>query len=120
MMRPLACLVAMTTACVVAPVDTFPAAQRAVDAGDLLRALAYLDHIPPVHPRYARARVLAARVEARIADCQQSVLLGVQLRAAGREQDAVAAWQRARELFSRKVLGSERVPRHTGTDRLVN
>ncbi len=107
-MRGLWCLLAGGAAgCVVAPFDPFPAAQRAAQAGDLLRAIAYLDQVPVAHWRHAAARELAAIVESRISDSHCCIVEGLQWRAKGDEQAAMMAFARARELWPSVIGVSE-------------
>ena len=54
----------LLAACVVAPLDPLPSAVRAAEDGDLLRALAYLDQVPAMHPRHAAAQALAQALQA--------------------------------------------------------
>lgn len=98
MRRALLTLSAMApTACVVAPIDPIPAALRAAEDGDLLRALAYVDHLPRVHPRYAEARAFAQAIEARITQSQRWLAEGLRLRADGDINMSLAALEQARD-----------------------
>ncbi len=107
-MRRLWCsLAAGVAGCVVAPLDPFPAAQRAAQAGDLLRAIAYLDQVPLAHWRHTQARELAVIVESRINDSQRCIVEGLQWRARGDELAATTALARARELWPSVIGVSE-------------
>ena len=93
--------------CVIAPFDPLPAAQRALDNGDLLRAMAFLDQVPAAHPFYPRARALMATVESRVADSQRCIAEGLQLRAQGDQSGAEQAFARARDCWPLVCLASE-------------
>src|SRR5690606_25028530 len=71
------------SACVTAPLDLVSAARRASESGDLLRTLAYVDHVSPSHPRYKEALALAAEAERRIADSQRRVAGALRARLLG-------------------------------------
>jgi len=92
---------AVPAACTVAPIDPVPAAVRAATDGDLLRALAYLDQIPAMHPRHEEAVAFSRSIEARIVGSQRWFATSVRATAAGRSAEAAAAWQRSRELWPR-------------------
>lgn len=86
-------------ACVVAPLDPVPAAVQAAEDGDLLRALAYLDQLPPMHPRHAEAAAFARALEARIAASQRWLGESARLHVQGDTTGAAVALQHAREAW---------------------
>lgn len=89
--------------CATVPIDVYPAAARAVDDGQLLRALAYLDQIPPAHPHYPDARMLAQAVERRLRRSQELVLQGLELRAQWRDEEALTCFEEAQQIWTAAV-----------------
>lgn len=89
--------------CASAPMDVYPAAARAVDDGQLLRALAYLDQIPPAHANYPDARMLAQAVERRLRRSQELVLQGLELRAQWRDDEALTCFEEAQQIWTAAV-----------------
>ncbi len=89
--------------CVSPPIDVYPAAARAVDEGQLLRALAYLDQIPPAHPQYPDARMLAQAVERRLRRSQELLLQGLELRAQWRDEEALHCFEESQAIWAAAV-----------------
>jgi hypothetical protein len=94
-------------ACTVAPPDPLPAAQRALDAGDLLRAVAHLDQVAPAHPLYPKARELSDLLQARIAESQRNVAEGLHRQAVGDAAGAEQAFASARAAWPRVILADD-------------
>jgi len=92
------------SACVTAPLDLVSAARRASESGDLLRTLAYVDHVSPSHPRYKEALALAAEAERRIADSQRRVAGALRARLLGDEARAAVELAEARALWPKAIL----------------
>ena len=102
-MKRSAWVLCILAGCASAPMDVYPAAARAVDDGQLLRALAYLDQIPPAHPHYPDARMLAQAVERRLRRSQELVLQGLELRAQWRDDEALACFEEAQQIWTAAV-----------------
>ena len=102
-MKRSAWVLCILAGCASAPRDVYPAAARAVDDGQLLRALAYLDQIPPAHPHYPDARMLAQAVERRLRRSQELVLQGLELRAQWRDDEALACFEEAQQIWTAAV-----------------
>ncbi|MCC7066049.1 MAG: hypothetical protein IT456_24850 [Planctomycetes bacterium] len=86
-------------ACKTTPVDRFQAGEAAVLKNDLLTALQAFDEVPVSHPRYPEARAAAAGVERRMRRSHEILLEGLMLRSEWRDREALAALQRAREVW---------------------
>lgn len=102
-MKRSAWVLGILAGCASAPMDVYPAAARAVDDGQLLRALAYLDQIPPAHPHYPDARMLAQAVERRLRRSQELVLQGLELRAQWRDDEALTCFEEAQQIWTAAV-----------------
>lgn len=89
----------LLAACVAAPRDPFRAGEQAMLADDLVQALLAYDSVPVVHPRYPEARAAAAGAERRMRRGHEILLDGLLLRAEWRDQEALAQFERAREVW---------------------
>lgn len=92
-------LVAASTGCRAPARDAFTAAEQALLKSDLPAALQQFDAVPIAHPRYPEARAAAAGVERRMRRSHENLLDGLLLRAEWRDREALAALQRAREIW---------------------
>jgi len=86
-------------ACAVQPVDSYERGMLASRRGDLLDALRAFENVPASHPRRAEARIAATDVENRVRRSHQALLDGIVLRAEGRDREAIASMQRARDAW---------------------
>ena len=89
----------LVTACQAPPTDSFVVAEQALRHNDLLGALQAFDAVPVAHPRYPEARAAAAGVERCMRRSQESLLEGLLLRSEWRDEEALAALQRAKEIW---------------------
>ncbi len=94
-----AAVLLLATACRVPQTDTFVIAEQALLHNDLLAALQAFDAVPVAHPRYPEARAAAAGVERCMRRSQESLLEGLLLRSEWRDQEALLALQRAKEIW---------------------
>lgn len=92
--------------CRATDVDPFVPAQKSLEQGDLLRALTYLDQLPPAHPHYAEARAIAQAVERRMRTAQRLIARGMDMRAEWRDEEAIHFFEQAGEVWS-QVAGAE-------------
>lgn len=101
--RRLACAAAMVllgaAACRSVPADPFEAGEAARGCGDLPAALLAYDRVAVQHPRYPEARSAAVAVERRLRRSHQHMLEGIRLRSEWREPEALAEFERAREVW---------------------
>jgi tetratricopeptide (TPR) repeat protein len=96
------CIAALlASACQTPPVDPYLAGEAAMLQSDLLGALQAFDEVPVAHARYPEARAAAAGVERRMRRSHQILLEGLLLRSEWRDQEALVALHRAREVWSR-------------------
>jgi tetratricopeptide (TPR) repeat protein len=89
----------LVTACTAMPADPFERGKVALQKGDLLTALRAFEAVPGGHARRDEARVNVAEVEDRVRRSHQALLEGIVLRTQGRDRQALASMQRARETW---------------------
>ena len=99
MRSPCLLLILATTACQSLPKDPWLRAVKEVDRGELLGAIRDLDLLPPTHPRYGEARILAQAVERRLRTSQDLVQRGLRLRAQWRDEEALRQFELAQEVW---------------------
>ncbi|MCC6671320.1 MAG: hypothetical protein IT458_09680 [Planctomycetes bacterium] len=92
-------LLLLLAGCQGSPVDPFAAAEAELADGAFLQTLIRLDRVPPAHPRYAEARALAQALQRRVRVGQELVLRGLVLRSEWRDEEAIAMFERAREVW---------------------
>lgn len=85
--------------CVTAPADPLVRADRACVRGDLMLALRTLDAVPVTHADYPQARARAVGIEQQMRKSQELLLQGMALRMEWRDQEAIAAFQKARGVW---------------------
>lgn len=78
-----------------------PLAQELLSHGDLLGSLTELDAIPPSEPDYALSRTVAKAIERRIRTSQQLFARGLSLRSEWRDDEAIEAFELARQVWPR-------------------
>jgi tetratricopeptide (TPR) repeat protein len=94
-------------ACVTSPPDPYSQGERALLRGDLLTALSAFDRVPVDHLHYPEARAAAVGVEHRMRKSQELLLEGLLLRTEWRDDEAVAAFQRARSVWPSQPCAGE-------------
>lgn len=94
-------------ACVTSPPDPYGQGERALRRGDLLDALSAFDRVPVDHLHYPEARAAAVGVEHRMRKSQELLLEGMLLRTEWRDDEAVAAFQRARAVWPSQPCAEE-------------
>ncbi|MHC4922359.1 MAG: tetratricopeptide repeat protein [Planctomycetota bacterium] len=99
-LQTLLCFVGLSLACCTAhPQDPFLEAEQLAEDGAFLGALALLDKVPPVHPRYAESRAFAQALERRMRTSQEMVLRGMAMRNEWRDQEAIRHFQQALQIW---------------------
>lgn len=91
----------LIAACAVPPRDPFDRGTLAAQRGDLLEALRAFESVPATHPRRVEALVAANDAEARVRRSHEALLEGIVFRSEGRDREALASLQRARETWPR-------------------
>lgn len=91
--------VLLLAGCVTAPADPLVRADRACARGDLMLALRTLDAVPVKHAHYPQARARAVGIEQQMRKSQELLLQGMVLRMEWRDQEAIAAFQKARGVW---------------------
>jgi tetratricopeptide (TPR) repeat protein len=85
--------------CTALPPGPFERAEAARLRGDLTEALLGYDQVPVQHPHYPEARAAAAAVERRLRRSQELLLQGILLRGEWREDEALTAFEQARDTW---------------------
>lgn len=81
--------------------DPFERGAAAERRGDLVAALRAYEAVSTAHVRHADARAAANVIENRVQRAEQALLHGIVLRGAGRDRDALAAFEAARHAWPR-------------------
>ncbi|GDY03270.1 hypothetical protein LBMAG49_25990 [Planctomycetota bacterium] len=98
--RAVACFAASLLAgCVLLQREPYDAGMFAVASGELPLALQGFDAVPPSDVHFAEARMQAAAIDRRLREHAEQLLLGLHLRSIWRDDEALAAFEHARELW---------------------